>query len=102
MSKLLARICDTKTFKNIFINISNILEDIRLIVSKEGIKVNAINNAHNIFFKLNISHYFFNEYELDEDFQISIDCDGFEKILKRCLSDDVIYIEVTPDDFNLK
>lgn len=56
-----------------------------------------------ILYSLNwTSVIIFDEYELDEDFQISIDCDGFEKILKRCLSDDVIYIEVTQDDFNLK
>lgn len=90
---------DVNKFANIFKNIGSLNELFKLEFTSEGITGQAMDNAHICLFELKISAEWFDEYTVDENFDIGIAALQFSKVI-QCLKEDqkiVMHMNETDD-----
>lgn len=92
---------DWKVFKNLFININEIIDEIVIQYDNDGLRFNAIDRSHICFFRCNINKDFFNEYEVSEPSLIFIGLDDLVNVLKRGNSKDSLRFKSENNEFKV-
>lgn len=97
-----AKLSDANIFKSAFEAISYIVVEIKIKVSKEGLRVNALDKSCITFVELFFSDILFDSYSVDEELELNIDAEELVKILKRLKSTDTFILEAKEDTGKLK
>lgn len=92
---------DTKEFKNLFIGVSKIVDEIRLNVNDTGILFSALDKSHINFIQAHLDLELFTTYSLTEPFQVIIDTEQLSNILKRIGNNDKLTIAANEANLNL-
>lgn len=77
------RLDDWTILKNIFININEIIDEVVVECTSDGLRFKGIDRGHVCFFEGNISKELFDEYALEDVFHLYIDLNELVKVLKR-------------------
>ena len=85
---------NNNTLKSAFESISSIVDEITLVADKKGIHLRALDRSHITFIILDLEKEFFDEYQCDTPEKINIDCEDFNKILKKCKTTDTLELEL--------
>ena len=85
--------------KAAFDSISAIVDEITLTADSEKLKLRCLDRSHITFIVMDLDKTFFDEYECEKPEKIAIDCNDFNKILKKCKSSDIL--EIFTEDSNL-
>lgn len=88
MSLLEFKLTDWTIIKDIFININEIIDEIVIQCTYDGLNFKGIDRSHICFFECNISKELFDEYNLDEYLLLYVDVFELVKILKRGNNED--------------
>ena len=92
---------DLKTFRDVFVGVGNIIDEIIIEVDNDGVRVNGLDKAHISFVSLKIDNDWFDEFYCDEVDKICVDAGELIKVLKRGKVDDILRIEVNNNDLIL-
>lgn len=90
---------DNSIFKSAFDSISSIVDEITLTADSEALHLRCLDRSHITFITMELKKTVFDEYECDEPEKIAIDCDDFNKLLKKCKTNEILKLET--DDNNL-
>lgn len=83
--------------------ISNIIDEANITLTKEGLRLKAIDPAHVAFVNLHIKTDAFSKYDIEEKLTIGIDLDIFNTILKRASATDEMTLSIKDEtELNLK
>lgn len=85
---------DINIFKSSFEALSKIVNEIRMEVDSDGLRVNAIDSSHVTFVHLGINEYEFDVYECEKPRKITFVADEFLKYLKRVGKDSILELKV--------
>ena len=86
-------------FKECFLTIGEIIDEIVLECDSEGIRCNALDKSHITFVSLELNGALFDEYNCPTPTRLVVDSNELIKILKRMKPADILYGEV--DDSHL-
>lgn len=92
---------DTKRFKAAFEAISTLINEGRIEIDDDGLKLEALDKSHITFVNLELNPEFFQEFDLDYPLQLNVDIEEFNKVLKRAKAEDTIILEVTDEQLIL-
>ena len=90
---------DNSIFISAFDSISSIVDEITLTADSEALHLRCLDRSHITFIIMDLEKTVFDEYECDEPEKIAIDCDDFNKLLKKCKTNEILKLET--DDNNL-
>ncbi len=90
---------DPSIFKTCFEAINAIVEEVKIEVDTEGLRLNAMDRSHITFVHLDLKESLFDIYECDQPLVLNLDTEALMKVLKRSKSDDVM--ELTTEDGQL-
>ena len=90
----------TSVFKNIFEALKDIVRELNLVVSPDGIKAIAVNETHTVLSSLSLPRENFESYECIETINIGLDLDYFYKIIKTISNSDILTLFVLEEDRN--
>ena len=90
---------DDSIFKSAFDSISSIVDEITLTADSEALHLRCLDRSHITFIIMDLEKTVFDEYECDTPEKIAIDCDDFNKLLKKCKTNEILKLET--DDNNL-
>ena len=90
---------DNSIFKSAFDSISSIVDEITLTADSEALHLRCLDRSHITFIIMDLEKTVFDEYECDIPEKIAIDCDDFNKLLKKCKTNEILKLET--DDNNL-
>jgi proliferating cell nuclear antigen len=96
-----AELSDPNILKTSFEAISSIVEEVQIQTDSEGLRLDALDRGHITFVHLNLKASLFDEFVCDDPEKINIDTDEFMKVLKRCKSDDKVYLSLDEGNFIL-
>ena len=94
-----ATLNNNNIFKTAFESISKIIDEVTLIVDKEGIRLRALDRSHITFVSLDLEYKLFDEYQCDTPEKINIDATKFLEILKKGKTSDIL--KLTIDESNI-
>ena len=89
-----------ETLKSVIYIVSTIVDEAKLVISPEEVRIRAIDPAHVAMLDITIGSSAFNAYEADNA-DIGLDLDKFKSVLKLADSSDDIYLEHDPDQGRL-
>ena len=92
-------LADNSIFKNAFDSISSIVDEVTFTADSEALHLRCLDKSHITFITLELAKTVFDEFECDVPEKMSIDCNDFNQILKKCKSDDIL--QITAEDSNL-
>jgi proliferating cell nuclear antigen len=92
-----ASLKDPKLLKCSIDAISNIIDEAGISVSKEGLRLKAMDPAHVALVDFELKKEAFDEFEVGEQTVMGIDLDRFNTILKRAGGDDKISLQLSPE-----
>ena len=81
---MLLKLDDPKLFGNLINIISELVTEVRLKVSKDGMKLVALDPANVALVYFNIPPELFSKFEIDKDEILGINLDNLNSVLKRC------------------
>ena len=90
---------DNSIFKSAFDSISSIVDEITLTADSEALHLRCLDRSHITFIIMDLEKTVFDEYECDIPEKIAIDCDDFNKLLKKCKTNELLKLET--DDNSL-
>lgn len=90
---------DNSIFKSAFDSISSIVDEITLTADSEALHLRCLDRSHITFITMDLEKTVFDEYECDAPEKIAIDCDDFNKLLKKCKNNEILKLET--DDSSL-
>ena len=85
---------DNNIFKNAFDSISSIVDEVTLTADSEALHLKCLDKSHITFITLELSKTVFDEYECDVPEKMSIDCDDFNTLLKKCKTNEILKLHV--------
>ena len=89
-------------FKECFLTIGEIIDEIVLECDSEGIRCNALDKSHITFVSLELNAALFDDYSCPTPERVVVDSNELIKILKRMKPADVLHGEVTDSHFILR
>lgn len=90
---------DNSIFKTVFDSIASIIDEVTIIFDSEGMRLNALDRSHITFVTLDLKPEVFDSYICDEPEKVAIDCDQFNKILKKCKTSDILQLTIDEGNF---
>lgn len=93
-----AKISDSKLFYSCFDAIFSIVDEVKLKIDSEGLRINALDKGHTNFVHLSLKNTFFDEFQCDESLSLDIDLSELIKVLKLIKSES---IRLPSDEYNL-
>ncbi|MFN3527786.1 MAG: hypothetical protein ACK4YO_01630, partial [Candidatus Altarchaeaceae archaeon] len=90
-------VCETNKvseFKRIINSISALVDDGAAEITKDGIKIRAIDPSQIAMISVNIPVFMFSKFELDKEMNVGINFSEFSKILKRAKDEDILNIKI--------
>ncbi len=90
----------TSVFKNMFEALKDIFREINLIVDKDGISAQSINDTHTVLTKINLPKEKFEFYECRRKVYLGLDMDHFYKIIKTISNSDILTLFVLEEKIN--
>jgi proliferating cell nuclear antigen len=97
-----ASLRDPKLLKHSIDAISNMVDEVGINVTAEGMTLRAMDPAHVALVDFELKKDAFDDYEVDETLVLGIDLDRLNTILKRAGADDKITLEVDSENNALK
>ncbi|MBU2559262.1 proliferating cell nuclear antigen (pcna) [archaeon] len=97
-----ASLRDPKLLKHSIDAISNMVDEVGINVTAEGMTMRAMDPAHVALVDFELKRSAFDEYEVGEAIVLGIDLDRLNTILKRAGKEDKINLEVDPEKNTLK
>ena len=92
---------DNRIFKDCFLTIGGIIDEIILECDSEGIRCRALDKSHVSFVNLELHAALFDSYNCETPEKIILDSDELIKVLKRLGSSDTLYCESDASNFIL-
>lgn len=90
---------DNAIFKTVFDSIASIIDEVTIIFDSEGMRLNALDRSHITFVTLELKPEVFDSYQCDVPEKVAVDCDKFNRILKKCKTSDIILLTVDEGNF---
>lgn len=84
---------DWVVLKNIFININEIIDEVVIECTFDGLKFKGIDRGHVCFFEGNLQNDLFEKYSLENPFLMYVDLHELVKIFKRGKSKDILLFQ---------
>ncbi len=84
---------DIRTFRLVIDAISQIIDEGAFNITKEGIKVRAMDPPHVAMIMLDLSKQAFDKYEIEKEKTIGLDLERLKTILRRAQPEDILKIE---------
>ena len=97
-----ASLRDPKLLKHSIDAISNMVDEVGINVTKDGMILRAMDPAHVALVDFELKKSAFDEYEVDDPLVLGIDLDRLNTILKRASAEDKITLEFDPEKNTLK
>ena len=85
--------------KTCFEVLKDILNDVNINFTKDGVNITALDNAKVALINMNLQASKFEEYECDQPVTAGVNISNFFKILKIITSNDILSISVTDKEF---
>ena len=85
-------------FACILRHLKNISSDIEILINKDRLYTQGMDNSHVSLFELNLKNSWFNKYIVDEDIRIGINCELIFKILNSLNESQIIEMNWDADD----
>jgi proliferating cell nuclear antigen len=85
--------------KTCFEVLKDILNDVNINFTKDGVNITALDNAKVALINMNLEASKFEEYECDEPITAGVNISNFFKILKIITSNDILSIDITDKEF---
>ena len=82
-------------FKDIFESIGHIVDEVKIVASNDGLRVDALDKSHITFVNLVLQPSLFDEYECVDIEELLVDTQELMNTLKRCKNDDILKLETT-------
>lgn len=89
---------DNSIFKSAFDSISSIVDEITLTADSEALHLRCLDRSHITFIIMDLEKTVFDEYECDTPEKIAIDCDDFNKLLKKCKTNEILKLETNDNN----
>ena len=93
---------DNRIFKDCFLTIGGIIDEIILECDSEGVRCKALDKSHVSFVDLELHSALFDSYECGVPEKIILDSDELMKVLKRIKPSDILYGESEESNFILR
>lgn len=90
---------DNAIFKTVFDSIASIIDEVTIVFDSEGMRLNALDRSHITFITLELAPEVFDSYICDTPEKVTVDCDRFNKILKKCKTNDIIQLTMDEGNF---
>ena len=100
-NKLEFRLDDWNILKNIFTNINEIIDEIVIECTFDGLKFKGIDRGHVCFFEGNLSKDLFDEYYVDDFMFLYLDLEELVKVLKRGNNKDSLLFKADMEVINV-
>lgn len=95
-------LADNKIFKDCFLTVGEIIDEIILECDSEGIRCKALDKSHVSFVNLELHAALFDSYSCKTPEKIILDSNELIKILKRIKPSDILYGESEESNFILR
>jgi proliferating cell nuclear antigen len=92
---------EAKTWKKIINALANIIEEVSIEVTPEGVQFTAMDPSHISMVDFSMGKEHFEEYEITEGMALGLDIDENRKIINRSKPDDVLTLEADENRLTL-
>lgn len=93
---------NSKILKSIVETLASLIDESNFRITSKGFSVKSMDPSKICLLQLEISKDDFDEFECEKDFQIGLNLDDFDKILKRLSSNDTIELSYSEEQQKIK
>ena len=98
---IIIKIYNTNAFKTLMDTLEKIIDETIFLVSKDKLIIDAMDPSHICILHVVMGKECFKEFYCFDDYHLPLNLEDFNKIIRRCSSDDTIEISYTPDQDNI-